>query len=162
MLDDVLAAGLAAVFCGTAASPTSARRGAYYAGPGNQFWPILHRTGLLPRRLAPEEYRLMPSFGFGLTDLVKGKAGVDTALVPADYDREAFVAKMRLYRPGLVCFTSKQAAKVFLTRPQVAYGRVDDTTLDRIPLFVAPSPSGAARGHWDEAWWHELAALVRG
>lgn len=38
---DLLAPHLRLVFCGTAAGNVSAARGAYYAGPGNQFWPIL-------------------------------------------------------------------------------------------------------------------------
>jgi len=55
VLPDVLAPGLAIVFCGTAVGTVSARRRAYYAGPGNAFWPTLHRVGLTPRQLLPEE-----------------------------------------------------------------------------------------------------------
>ncbi len=40
-------------FCGTAVGNVSAQRGAYYAGPGNMFWPTLHGAGLTPRRLQP-------------------------------------------------------------------------------------------------------------
>src|SRR3954464_11234255 len=84
VLPDVLVPGLKLVFCGTAPSPTSAARGAYYAGPGNRFWDILAETGLTPRRLAPEEYGLLPQFGIGLTDIVKSQSGVD-----ADIARDA-------------------------------------------------------------------------
>ena len=41
VLPDVLERGLKVVFCGTALGPTSAQVGAYYAGPGNQFWDVL-------------------------------------------------------------------------------------------------------------------------
>ena len=75
ILPDVLEPGLAAVFCGTAASRVSAAVGAYYAGPGNQFWPTLYRTGLTPRLLAPPEFRLLPTFGLGLTDLNQRESG---------------------------------------------------------------------------------------
>ena len=44
ILPDVLEPGLRVVFCGTAAGKASARAGAYYAGPGNAFWPTLHRS----------------------------------------------------------------------------------------------------------------------
>lgn len=37
MLPDLLRPGLRVVFIGTAAGAASARAGAYYAGPGNQF-----------------------------------------------------------------------------------------------------------------------------
>ncbi len=42
ILPDVLAPGLALVVCGSAAGTVSARVGAYYAGPGNRFWPTPH------------------------------------------------------------------------------------------------------------------------
>jgi TDG/mug DNA glycosylase family protein len=47
VLPDLLQLGLKVVFCGTAVGDQSARRGAYYAGPGNQFWNILAETGTL-------------------------------------------------------------------------------------------------------------------
>src|SRR5438105_2649456 len=45
ILTDVLREGLRVVFCGTAVGPTSARVGAYYARPGNQFWSVLYEIG---------------------------------------------------------------------------------------------------------------------
>ena len=57
------------MICGSAAGRRSAAAGAYYAGPGNKFWRILHESGLTPRRLAPEEFALLPDVGIGLTDL---------------------------------------------------------------------------------------------
>ena len=78
VLPDILSPGFDIVFCGTAVSNVSAQRGAYYAGPGNMSWPTLHAVGLTPRRLQPEEFREVLSFGLGLTDLVKAVLGVDT------------------------------------------------------------------------------------
>ncbi len=46
VLPDLLAPDLDIVFCGTAVGTASARRGAYYAGPGNAFWPTLFKVGL--------------------------------------------------------------------------------------------------------------------
>jgi double-stranded uracil-DNA glycosylase len=63
--------GLRVVFWGTAAGTASAMASAYYAGPGNRFWSILHESGLAPRRLAPSEFRLLPECGIGLTDVCK-------------------------------------------------------------------------------------------
>ena len=42
LVPDVLSPGLDLVFCGTAPSPISFKRRAYYANPGNSFWPTLH------------------------------------------------------------------------------------------------------------------------
>ena len=51
LVPDLLAPGLDLVFCGTAPSPASFKARAYYANPGNAFWPTLHAVGLTPERL---------------------------------------------------------------------------------------------------------------
>ena len=49
----------------------SARVGHYYAGRGNQFWPIMYESGVIPEPLGYEDDRRMLEFGIGMTDLVK-------------------------------------------------------------------------------------------
>ena len=61
---------------------------AYYAGPGNKFWPTLFRVGLTPRQLAPAECRSLLQYGIGLTDIAKGVSGSDSSLPRDSYDRE--------------------------------------------------------------------------
>lgn len=56
ILTNVLRDRLSVVFCGTAVGPTSARVGAYRAGPGDQFLSVLYEIGLKPRRLEPQEH----------------------------------------------------------------------------------------------------------
>jgi TDG/mug DNA glycosylase family protein len=162
VLPDLLFPGLDLVFCGTAPSPTSAARGAYYAGPGNRFWSILAETGLTPRLLAPEEFRLLPQFGIGLTDIVKQASGVDAAIPRAAYDPGDLARRVRAARPRLLAFTGKNAAARFLGMPtaRLGYGPGPDFA-DFPPLFLLPSTSGAARGSWDAAVWHRLGVLVR-
>src|ERR1700748_1051690 len=101
ILPDLLRPGLDLVFCGTAPSPTSAARRAYYAGPGNRFWQILAESGLTPRRLAPAEYGLLPGCGIGLTDIVKTASGVDADIPRAAYDAAALAQRIRAARPRL-------------------------------------------------------------
>lgn len=157
VLPDVLAPGLAVVFCGTAASTASALRHAYYAGPGNAFWQTLAEVGLTPRRVEPADYRCITGFGLGLTDLAQTVAGADRVLLDAHFDRGELRAKVLEYRPGLLAFTSKRAAQEFLRRP-VRYGLLQ-AKIGGTLLFVLPSPSGAARRHWDVKPWRELARL---
>ncbi|MEZ4771178.1 MAG: mismatch-specific DNA-glycosylase [Caldilineales bacterium] len=157
ILPDILAPNLDIVFCGTAVGNVSAQRGAYYAGPGNMFWPTLHAVGLTPRRLQPEQFREVRSFGLGLTDLVKAVSGVDTQLSDHDFDRERLHATILRYEPKILAFTSKRAGSEFLDRP-VAYG-LQSEKVGSTALFVLPSPSGAARRWWDVGQWYELARL---
>ena len=151
--------GLAVVFCGTAASTVSAHRRAYYAGPGNAFWPTLFEIGLTPRLLQPEEFRDIPQFGLGLTDLAKTASGADHSLRPSHFDCVSFKRKINLFQPGILAFTSKRAATEFLDRP-VSYG-LQAEGINATALFVLPSPSGAARRYWDLDPWRELADLTR-
>ncbi len=158
VLPDLLAHRLAIVFCGSAAGSASARAGAYYAGPGNRFWPTLHATGLTPRQFRPREFREILGLGIGLTDMAKTVSGADASL-PADADDAAGLGqKIERYQPACLAFVGKRAGRAFLARP-VEYGPQPET-VGRTGLFVLPSPSGAARRWWDESWWHALATRV--
>jgi TDG/mug DNA glycosylase family protein len=159
ILPDLLAPGLDIVFCGTAVGAASARRRAYYAGPGNAFWPTLHRVGLTPRRLLPEEYALLLDFGIGLTDLAKEMSGNDDILCRGDFDIDRLKTVVAQYRPTILAFTGKRAAQQFVGRP-VDYGRLAEREGETL-LFVLPSPSGAACRYWSSAPWQELAQLRR-
>ena len=143
------------MFCGSAAGRASARQGAYYAGPGNLFWPSLAKVGLTPRRLAPAEFRRLPDFGLGLTDLCKSASGGDAELPPGADDPAALRHKILEFQPNILAFVGKRPAKVVLERTP-GYGPQPER-LDATRLFVLPSPSGAARRYWDERWWWELA-----
>ena len=159
VLSDVLAPNLKILFCGSAVGEASARKGAYYAGPGNSFWTALFESGLTPRQLEAEEYRLLRDYGYGLTDLAKLASGNDSLLVEEDFDCDGLTAKILEYQPRIVAFTSKRAAKEFVGR-KVSYGLLDERIGDSM-LFVLTSPSGAARGAWSLEPWRELARLAR-
>ncbi len=159
VLPDLLREQLKVVFCGTAAGIRSAQVSAYYAGRGNKFWTILHQIGLTPdRQLPPEEFQCLLDYGIGLTDLVKTKAGADSILLPGDFGRSQLKEKMRTYSPKVLCFNGKRAAQEFLGTKQVKFGMVEEM-IGLTKLFVVPSTSGAANGHWDPRHWQELAKL---
>lgn len=158
VLPDLLQLGLKVVFCGTAVGDQSARRGAYYAGPGNQFWNILAETGLTPHRFTPEQYPSLLIFKIGLTDLVKGKSGQDVHLSAEDFDVSGFRAKIEKHAPKAVGFNGKKAAQ--LLSPSVEYGPLKEK-IGPTALFVLPSTSGAARGYWDPGYWVQVADFVK-
>src|SRR5690242_4304367 len=99
ILDDVLERGLKVVFCGSAVGAKSALRKAYYAGPGNQFWPILFRAGFTNRQLAPEDYRTIVEFGLGLTDINKLESGSDRSLSRHAFDADGLRERILHYAP---------------------------------------------------------------
>jgi TDG/mug DNA glycosylase family protein len=159
VLPDVLHPGLAVVFCGTAAGSASARAGAYYAGPGNAFWRILHEVGLTPERLAPAEFARLPGYGIGLTDLCKARHGSDAEVGRGGFDLAGLERRITAAAPAHLAFNGKNAGRAALGRA-VTYGRQPERRGGAV-TWVLPSTSGAARGFWDPGPWRELAAAVR-
>ena len=160
VLDDVLAPGLRAVICGSAASAASARAGAYYANPQNRFWRTLYEVGLTPRELAPAECRRLRDHGIGLTDLAKNESGADWTLSRSAYDPGGLAARIAPLAPGALAFNGKAPAVAFFGDAALAYGR-QPSGLGAIPVFVLPSTSPAARRYWDIAPWRDFAGFVK-
>jgi len=156
-----LAPGLKLVVCGSAAGTRSAELGAYYAGPGNQFWGMLHRVGLTPRQLRPAEFREVVAYAIGLTDIVKKNFGADSSLRRGDSDPAGLRRKIEIHQPKILAFNGKRAASAFLGG-SVAYGPQQGRDIGATRIYVAPSTSGAARGFWDEDLWRLVAEAVRG
>ncbi len=168
ILPDVLTSNLKVVFCGKAAGFMSADVNAYYAHPNNRFWKVLFAIALTPKRLRPEEYAQVLTYGIGLTDLVKEQAGgndyLDLSSVDKDTVREELRGKIIRYRPSFLAFTDQGAAAIFLSRPvRRLYFGLQPETVGQTAIFVLPSTSGL-NGAWDaynhEAYWRELAELV--
>ena len=164
ILPDILDAGLTTVLCGSAASSASARHGAYYAGPGNRFWPALFEAGLTPTQFEPAEFRRLSDYGIGITDLAKHESGMDIALSSNAYDAGALLKKIEICRPRHLAFTGKRPAGLFLLEALGAtlkdYGE-QSATIGTTRIFVLPSPSGAARRWWSIEPWIRLGEVHR-
>lgn len=140
---DVLAPGLAVMFCGINPSLYSAATGHHFARPGNRFWPALHLSGFTPRLLRPEEQHLLPKFGLGVTNLVaRATARADelTADELAAGGRR-LVAVVEEYRPHTVAIVGVTAYRVAFGVPHAVIGPQDERIGDA-KLWVLPNPSG--------------------
>ena len=162
ILPDVLRPGLKIVFCGTAVGTVSARRGAYYAHPQNKFWRALFAVGMTPRLLAAEEYRLLPQWGIGLTDIAKHVSGMDAELPAGALGKEAcaaLTAKIRENQPDFLAFTSLTGGRRWLGRA----ANLGDSgeRIGKTRVWLLPSPSPTAGYRWDESWWRRLAEAAR-
>ena len=158
VLPDVLRPGLRVVFCGTAAGTASARAKAYYAGPGNGFWRVLHETGLTPVQLHPGEFERLPEHGIGLTDICKVLHGSDLEVGTAELDVAGLAARIGEAEPDHLAFNGKNAARGALER-DVAYGSQQEQ-IGGATVWVLPSTSGAARRFWKVEPWQELAQAI--
>ena len=160
ILPDLLKKDLDIVFCGTAAGNVSAELKSYYAGPGNLFYPILHKSGLTPILVKPLNYSELLKYNLGLTDIAKFVSGNDNVLNNEDFDINTFIEKIKKYKPKTVCFNGKTAASVFLYNKKnktgkIEYGYMQDM-IGKTKIYVAPSTSRTGRKYWDEKIWFNL------
>lgn len=168
VLPDVLKPNLKVVFCGMAAGNKSAQRAEYYAGPGNQFWPVLCRVGLTPFQLKPNEFHKIVDFGIGLTDLVKSQAGGDSQISVSKEDASLLLSKIDRFSPTILAFNGKKPALKFLQyitgsfstkSSNLTYGQ-QSRKIGQTSIIVLPSTSPAARGSWNILYWKKLADFI--
>ena len=162
ILRDVLDHGLSVIFCGSAVGNYSARTGSYYAHPQNKFWPILFETGLTSELLPSSRYRELPTYGIGLTDLVKSQSGVDHEIsfaITRAESRQRLQRSIEQYEPRILAFTSKKAGQEFLGDNKL-FGEQAET-IGNTHIWILPSTSSAARKHWQPDIWHALANRIR-
>lgn len=146
-LEDILGRDLRVVIAGTIAAWHRDEQEHYYAGGGNNFWLLLHESGLTPVRLTPTEEHRLPGFGIGLTDLVRTERSAPGG--PPVFDTAGFHRTLRRAAAPAVAFVSKTAASSYARataqRLPRGYGELP-WTVDGIPAFVLPGPSGANNG----------------
>jgi double-stranded uracil-DNA glycosylase len=164
VLPDVLAAELRVVYAAPAVGECAVDRGHYYARPGNDFWRLLHHSGLTPRRLDPQDDTSLPTYGAGLADVVRDCDDPHPA-----FDVAGFIVRVERHRPRWVGFNGKQVAQAVarsLDQRPPGLGPVD-WTIAGAEVFVLPSSSGANRRRDYDGrpsrldWWRELADYVQ-
>jgi TDG/mug DNA glycosylase family protein len=162
VLPDLLAPGLAVVFCGTAPGTVSATLKQYYAHPQNKFWRVLYDVGLTPSLLKPSQYADLLGLGIGLTDIAKQSFGMDNQLPRGSLGAEAVGSlrvRMDKLRPSVLAFTSLTGGRKFLGA-RTEFG-LQPTKIGPTAIWVLPSPSPAAHWNWDDTPWRALAGHVR-
>src|SRR6266705_1064298 len=147
-LPDHLRKGMKLVIVGCNPSESSVRVGHYYAGRGNQFWPMLYEGGVVPEPFDYHDDKRVIEFGIGLTDLVKRPTrGVEEL-------------KLEEFTPHVVAFNGKLTYEQFAQR-KCKFG-IQKELLYGARVYVLPSTSGAnaAGKHQKLQHFRKLAQLV--
>jgi TDG/mug DNA glycosylase family protein len=138
---DVLAPGLACVFCGINPGRVSAAASAHFANPRNDFWRLLHDAGFTPRRYDPQEQFGLLELGLGLTNAAYRTTPGSGDLRRGDFDTGAFEERIRSVAPRAVAFVGKEAYRgLWNERPELG---PQLRSIGRTGLFVLPSTSPA-------------------
>jgi double-stranded uracil-DNA glycosylase len=160
---DTLGPGIRVVFCGINPGHWSARAGAAFANPRNDFWRLLHAAGFTPRALEPSEQSELLRYGLGLTNAARRTTRGAGDLRKADFAgaAERLDEIARTLKPKAIAFVGK-AAYTGVYGGRVEHG-LQERSLDGTALFVLPSTSPAnAAVPWDERlrWFRALRELV--
>jgi double-stranded uracil-DNA glycosylase len=150
---DVLAPGLACVFCGINPGRVSAAAAAHFANPRNDFWRLLHDAGFTPRLLDPQEQFGLLELGYGVTNAAPRTTPGSGDLRRGDFDRQEFEERIAAVAPRAVAFVGKEAYRgLFRERPELG---PQVRVIGRTGLFVLPStsPANAAVPYAERLRW---------
>jgi TDG/mug DNA glycosylase family protein len=140
---DVIAPGLAVLFCGINPGLYTAAIGHHFGRPGNRFWPALHAAGITDRLLSPWEDATLLERGCGLTNLVARATSKAEELT----DEELWAGgrrlrrKLRRWTPACVAVLGVTAYRTAFGFPDAILGR-QPKPLSGATVWVLPSPSG--------------------
>jgi G:T/U-mismatch repair DNA glycosylase/ADP-ribose pyrophosphatase YjhB (NUDIX family) len=154
---DVLAPGLACVFCGINPGRVSAAHAAHFANPRNDFWRLLHDAGFTPRLFDPQEQFSLLELGFGITNAAFRTTPGSGDLRRGDFDVERMQRLAAELDPLVIAFVGKEAYRgLFGERPELG---PQCRTLGPTALYVLPStsPANAAVPYAERLRW--FAAL---
>jgi TDG/mug DNA glycosylase family protein len=141
----------------------SAVAAAHFANPRNDFWRLLHASGLTPRQLAPADQTELLRYGIGVTNAALRTTPGSGDLRAADFAGAAERLERIASETGaaVMAFVGKEAYRgAFGRRPSLG---LQPDRLGETRLFVLPSTSPAnAAVPWAERLhrFRELASLL--
>lgn len=143
---DVLAEGLAVVFCGINPSLTAAAAGHNFSSPSNRFWRVVHLAGFTPVELDAAQDQTFVLHGCGVV-----AAATRATRKASDISREEIVAdagilrsKIERFAPGTVAFLGKAAFAAITAQRHVEWGH-QPMLFGGAATWVVPNPSGLNR-----------------
>lgn len=147
-LPDYLDYHLKIIFVGYNPGEKSALTQHHYAGKGNQFWRLLHDSGLTSRLYPPEEDYLLLEESYGLTNIVArpSKSSSDLSRKELLQGAQELKTKIAEYQPKIVCLLGKEVYRNYAglksTAP-ITYGQVfTNQVVPTVAEFIGPNPSG--------------------
>jgi mismatch-specific thymine-DNA glycosylase len=145
-LPDYLRRGMRVLIVGCNPGERSARVGHYYAGRGNQFWPLMYEARIIPEPIDYNDDRRVIEFGVGLTDLVKRPTRGIEEVESREFaeGRVLLAKKLEEYNPRVVAFNGKMVYEKFAGR-KCKLG-LQKEKLYGARIFVLPSSSGQNAG----------------
>jgi TDG/mug DNA glycosylase family protein len=146
VLPDIIAKGLAIVFCGINPGLTAAVSGHHFSSPSNRFWRVMHLAGFTPVRILAEEDRSLLEYGCGLTTVVARATRRADELSAHEFVHSAAALERKItrYAPRAVAFLGKPAYSAIAGRRGIEWG-LQTAPFGGASAWVVPNPSGLNR-----------------
>jgi double-stranded uracil-DNA glycosylase len=140
---DVIATGLAILFCGINPGLWSGAVGHHFAHPGNRFWKAIAAAGFTDEVLRPDEEPRLLASGVGITNVVAvtTRTAKELSRDQLRAGAKALEAKVVRYQPRAVVFLGMTAYRDGFERPKAQIG-LQPERIGGTLLFVLPNPSG--------------------
>ncbi|MCX5241324.1 G/U mismatch-specific DNA glycosylase [Streptomyces prunicolor] len=161
LVPDVVADGLAVLFCGINPGLMTAATGHHFARPGNRFWPVLHLSGFTPRLMKPAEQGELLSYGLGITNVVARATARADELSGEEYREGGRLLASRLteWKPRWLAVLGVTAYRAAFDDRKAQVGPQERTFGDT-RVWVLPNPSGL-NAHWTAATMAEEFGRLR-
>src|SRR5215470_2196689 len=162
-LPDHLRKGMKLVIVGCNPSESSVRVGHYYAGRGNEFWPILYESGVVPESFDYHDDKRVIEFGIGLTDLVKRPSKTVEEITREDFAEGRFVLSQKLeeFAPRVVAFNGQLTYEQFAQR-KCKLGLQKELLYGSRVYVLPATPGGQPQSKSERLqYFRKLAQLVK-
>jgi mismatch-specific thymine-DNA glycosylase len=163
ILPDHLRRGMKLVVIGCNPGDRSARVGHYYAGRGNEFWPLMYESGIVPELLEAKDDKRLIEFGVGLTDMVKRATRNSEEIERQEFaeGRIILAQKLEEFAPRVIAFNGKLVYEKF-AQSKCKLG-LQKKKLYGAQVFVLPSSSASTIGKAVKSrYFRQLGELLRG
>ena len=142
-LPDVIAPGLAVLFCGINPGLYTAAIGCHFGRPGNRFWPALHGAGFTDRLFDPSEQRKLLALGYGITNIVRvaTATGAELSLAQLQAGARSLVRRVGRCQPKCLAVVGIDAYRKAFGHPKAQIGPQPET-IGATRIWVLPNPSG--------------------
>ena len=152
------------LFVGINPGIRSSLTGHHFAGFSNRFWKLLHESGLVPERIGYQDDVRLPSWGYGITNIVaRPTPGIDT-LTPDEYVRGRLRLRRKVlrYRPKVAALVGITVFRAMFPerRGSITLG-LQPERIGNCAVFVLPNPSGRNANYSYAEMLEAFSALAR-
>lgn len=163
-LRDRIGRDLRILFVGINPGVRSSITGHHFAGASNRFWRLLYDARLVPEPVTYVDDDRLPSWGYGMTNIVpRPTPGIDT-LRPEEYvaGRKRLRRKILRHRPPVVALVGVTVFRaLFPQRTGAVRLGLQPERIGETAVFVLPNPSGRNANYSYEEMRRAFRALAR-